>query len=206
MRQHRDRERGATLVEASISYGLLFITLFAIVEFGLAFKDWLSVGHAAREGARAGATYGEDPEADILVLREVQDTLGLTGLPVGTRVTIFRATTAAGTPETDYFYAPGDLSDCDEVDPINNPLPEDCCDWTPCPEPGRPTYEPDCDTFPATCAPRWETSERDVEAPGTDRIGVEIEFTHDWLTGFFMDSSDFTTATDFQLEPEVFAP
>ena len=41
------RERGATLVEAAVVYGLLFLTLFAVVEFGLAFKDWLSVSHAS---------------------------------------------------------------------------------------------------------------------------------------------------------------
>ena len=54
--------------------------------------------------------------------------------------------------------------------------------------------------------PVWAPGDRDVEAPNTDRIGVEIEFTHDWLTGLFLDSTDFTTSTDFQVEPELFSP
>lgn len=195
-----NQERGATLVEAAIVYGLLFLALFAIVEFGLAFKDWTSVTHAARSGARAGATFGSNEAADILVLREVQDVMGPTGMPVGTTVEIYDAE-APGVGTT-YSYAPGLLSDCDEVDPINMPLDEDCCDWTPCPEPGRPTYDPIC----PGCAPQWPVASRDVEAPGTDRIGVSIHYHHEWVTGFFSDSLDLTTSADFQIEPEVFGP
>lgn len=196
MRPRRDKERGATLVEAAISYGLLFLALFAIVEFGLAFKDWLSVGHAAREGARAGATFGQDPATDILVLREIEGTLGLTGLPVGTDVTIYRDNNPNINASTTYTF--GTSPDCGtdaSWSGTPNPLPG-CCNWDPCPEPGRPTY----------VEPTWAPSDRDVEAPGTDRIGVEIEYSHEWVTALFLDTSDFTTATDFQLEPEVFAP
>jgi hypothetical protein len=31
-----------------------------------------------------------------------------------------------------------------------------------------------------------------------------VSFVHNWITGYFMPSSDFTTATDFQIEPQVF--
>jgi hypothetical protein len=44
-----------------------------------------------------------------------------------------------------------------------------------------------------------------VETPGLDRIAVQVEFTHQWLTGYFVPSSDFTTVTDFQIEPQVFS-
>lgn len=181
-----DKERGATLVEAAISYGLLFLTLFAIVEFGLAFKDWLSVSHAAREGARAGATFGTAPDADFLVLREIE---GVLSLPTGSDVQVFEA--KPGGDSTTYAYAPG--TGCAST---VTPALSGCCDWTPCPQPGRTVY----------VEPNWVPSSRDVEAPGTDRIGVEITFTHDWITGLFVDTSDFTTETDFQLEPELFAP
>jgi hypothetical protein len=85
----RRTDRGATLVEAAIAYSLLFLTLFGVVEFGMAFKDFLSVGHASRQGARAGATFGTAPETDILVLREVQGVLATTGLPIGTEVRVY---------------------------------------------------------------------------------------------------------------------
>jgi len=185
----RGTDRGATLVEAAIAYSLLFLTLFGVVEFGMAFKDLLSVGHASRQGARAGATFGTAPETDILVLREVQGVLATTGLPIGTEVRVYEAAPAG--LSTTYDYGPG--TGCGST---VFPALSGCCDWTPCPEPGRTTY----------IEPLWPPPTRDVEAPGTDRLGVEIVFTHNWLTGLVADSTDFTTTTDFQLEPEVFAP
>jgi hypothetical protein len=185
-------DRGATLVEAAIAYSLLFLALFAVVEFGMAFKDWLSVSHATGDGARAGATFGDAPGADIQVLREVQGTLASTGLHAGDDVRIFRANDPGADFGTTYQYAPG--TGCD-IDPLyTGPPLSGCCDWTPCPEIGRNTFT----------EPIWEPSCRDVSAPVTDRVGVEIVFTHHWLTGFFADSTDFTTVTDFQLEPQVF--
>lgn len=190
MRKDVDGERGATLVEAAIVYGLLFLALFAIVEFGLAFKDWLSVSHAAREGARAGATYGDDPRADIQILRDIERTLAPAGIANGMQVRVFKA--APGGASQSYSYSPG--SDCsDNTVPPLAPL-SGCCDWTPCPEPFRDTYN----------VPNWDPADRDVEAPTLDRVGVEVEFTHDWLTNYFIDSSDFTASTDFQIEPQVF--
>jgi hypothetical protein len=52
--------------------------------------------------------------------------------------------------------------------------------------------------------PNWDPADRDVEAPTTDRIAVEIQFTHVWITGFFSPDADFTSVTDFQIEPQVF--
>jgi Flp pilus assembly pilin Flp len=183
-------DRGATLVEAALVYALLFLALFAVVEFGLAFKDWLSVSHAAREGARAGATYGDDPTADIQILRDVERTLAPAGIAESINVRIFDAE-APGTGE-DYNYTPG--SDCSDNTPVGLPPLVGCCDWTPCPEPFRDSYS----------VPGWDPSSRDVEAPDLDRIGVEVEYTHVWLTNYFVPSSDFTTVTDFQIEPQVF--
>jgi len=183
----RGRERGSTLLEASIVYGLLFLSLFAIVEFGLAFKDWLSVSHAAREGARAGATYGDDPRADIQILRDIEQTLNPAGISDGMSARIYEAAPLG--ESTTYSYAPG--TGCSST--VIPALPG-CCDWSPCPEPFRTNY----------VTPVWDPSDRDVEAPTTDRIGVEVDFTHQWLTSYFTPSTDFTSSTDFQVEPQVF--
>ena len=190
-RIRRDRERGATLVEAAISYGVLFLALFAVVEFGLAFKDWLSVSQATREGARAGATFGQDLSADILVLDGVEEALLPQGLKAGDQVRIFRANNPAPSESTMYSYSPSfDCSDPTSIFP-----PGDCCNWSPCPEFGRTNYQ----------VPAWNPQDRDITAPVTDRIGVSIQFTHDWLTGFIGTGAlNLSTTTDFQLEPQFF--
>lgn len=181
------REKGATIVEAAIVYGLLFLALFAVIEFGLAFKDWLTVSHAAREGARAGATYGNHPRADIQILNDVAATLAPASIANGMTVRIFEP----GGAGTDYTYAPP--GDCSDNSPGGTLV--GCCEWTPCPEPFRDTYT----------TPAWDPVSRDVEAPVTDRIAVQVNFTHRWLTGFWAPDVDFTTTTDFQIEPQLFS-
>lgn len=174
----RSTERGATLVEAAVVFPLLFVALFAIVEFGLAFKNDLSVGHAAREGARAGATFGNDPAANFLILREVEGTLGAAAIGKGTQVEIYNPVSGAGDT---YSYEPGYAGGCD---------------WKPCPDPDSLVYTP----------PTWAPQTRDVSAPFTDRIGVRITFTHEWITKFFAATSDFSHDVDFQIEPQIFDP
>lgn len=191
LRHSRDKERGATLVEAAISYSVLFLALFAIVEFGLVFKDWMSVSQATREGARAGATFGDDLSSDIKVLDGVEDALLPQGWSAGDQVAIFRANNPTPSESTTYTYSPGfDCSDPDGMFP-----PGDCCDWSPCPEDHRDNYT----------IPSWDPRDRDVTAPITDRIGVRIQLTHEWITSFIGTGTlDLTTTTDFQLEPQFF--
>ena len=179
------RERGATIVEAAIVYGLLFLALFAVIEFGLGFKNWLSVSHASREGARAGATYGSNPRADIQILNDVSATLAPASIADGLVVRIFEP----GGQSTTYTYSPG--TGCGSTS--TPPLPG-CCDWLPCPEPFRDNYT----------VPNWNPANRDDSAPFTDRIAVEVQFTHVWVTGFFSPDADFTVVTDFAIEPQVF--
>ena len=187
MKRGRTGERGATLVEAAFVYALLFLSIFAVVEFGLAFKDWLSVSHASREGARAGVTFGDNPLADIQILDHIERTMAPIGMAPGTEVRVFNAE-PLGAGQT-YQYSPS--FDCG-ADPGYSFT--DCCDWNPCPEVGRPLYT----------TPGWDPTTRDITAPVTDRLGVEIKFTHIWVTGYFTPATDFTSATDFQIEPQVF--
>ena len=76
---------------------IVFLLIFAIVEFGFMFRDYISLRGAAAESVRAAAIAGNDVSADFRILEVVQGTSG--PLPDGaiTRVVIFRADTAAST-------------------------------------------------------------------------------------------------------------
>jgi Flp pilus assembly protein TadG len=54
-RKRARRDEGAVLVEFAIILPVLFLVLFAIVEFGWGFAQYLDVRHGAREGARLAA-------------------------------------------------------------------------------------------------------------------------------------------------------
>lgn len=56
------KEKGQALVELAIVLPLLLMLLLGIVEFGRVGHAYLTLNHAAREGARAGVTGASDQE------------------------------------------------------------------------------------------------------------------------------------------------
>ena len=61
-RQKLRGEEGAAAVEFAIVVSLLFVILFGIMEFGLAFFELQNLRSAAREGARTAAVNGNRTE------------------------------------------------------------------------------------------------------------------------------------------------
>jgi Flp pilus assembly protein TadG len=57
-------QAGASAVELALIMPLLVMILFAIFQFGIAFNNWISLTHAAREGARLAAV-GQYDESRI---------------------------------------------------------------------------------------------------------------------------------------------
>ena len=72
MRKHKDKERGAALVEMAMVLPLLVLLVFGIVEYGLLFKERLTIASAASSAARTGATMGTRDEADMAILRALE--------------------------------------------------------------------------------------------------------------------------------------
>lgn len=59
------------MVEAAIAAPVFFLLLFAIIEFGLMFRDNLTLANTTRDGARAGSVSGDDLTADYFILQVV---------------------------------------------------------------------------------------------------------------------------------------
>ena len=175
------QERGATLIEFAVIFPLIIVLVMGIAEFSLAFKDWLTISHASREGARAGATAANDIAADIQILSAIED--ALTGGDLQSIINV-QVSDPDGVDSTTYTYT---------GDPI--------CAWTPCPDPSAgapPLYAPPYQ------APNYLPEDRDVTAPSPGRIQVSVTLTHNWFTGFFGSTSTWTSDTIMRLEPRVF--
>ncbi|MDH3260069.1 MAG: pilus assembly protein [Acidimicrobiia bacterium] len=176
-------ERGATIVEFAVVFPLIIVLVMGIAEFSLAFKDWLTISHASREGARAGATGANDITADIQVLKAIEEAI-----------------------------SGGDLQSIDNVVVSNPDSPFESttytytgllpCAWAPCPDPyagAPPLYAP------PYAEPNYVPEDRDVTAPIPGRIKVSITLTHEWFTGLFTNTSTWTADTIMRLEPRVFS-
>jgi len=75
IRTHAHRERGAAAVEFAIVAPLLFMVVFAIIQFGIAFMQIQTIRGAVREGGRAAAVGGSIDEAQDKVLSAAVGTI-----------------------------------------------------------------------------------------------------------------------------------
>jgi hypothetical protein len=85
----RNNARGATVLEMALVLPILFILLFAIMEFGRAYNIFTTVTNAAREGARfsvapiaTGFPNAGNPPTVAQVKADVQQFLHLDGIVV----------------------------------------------------------------------------------------------------------------------------
>jgi Flp pilus assembly protein TadG len=59
-RMSRSSERGQALVEAALTFPLLLLLFFGIIEFSLVILSYNTISNAAREGARYGIIHPAD--------------------------------------------------------------------------------------------------------------------------------------------------
>lgn len=172
----REDEEGAALVEFTFIAVLLFTLLFGIVEFGLAFRDRLTVANATQTAARVGSALGADDRADYEMLKSLEQSLSTlpnSGIDVVKYVDIFEAD-ANGDPKTS---CPG--GDCNRY--FYTPTPDPAiCDWSPCPEPDASGFVSDGDLGGGWAA---DEADRDVVLPDLDVMGLRVTFAHEWVTG-----------------------
>lgn len=186
-RRHPERsERGAAMVEFAIVVPLIVMLVFGALEFGLAFKARLSYSHAVAGAARIGSVVGTDDEADFAILQAVE--AGLSGAVDPSsidQVVIYKANADGSMSLSRNYYS-------------YNPVT--ACKWDPCPDP---------DNFVAYGSPgNWPPSARVTTLiPQPDVIGVQIQFTHEWVTNVLpMMSSPAHWADDarMRMEPDVY--
>lgn len=175
-----DRERGATLIEASLIMPIMLLVMIGTLELGLAFKDYLTVSYASREGARVAALAGDRPEADCEIVHAVIDILGPNSLSNFQGLQIFKADPSTG----------NQIAASTNTWTLTGSDPYDCAnDWT--------------------IVENWPSTSRAVlfgPSSTLDIIGVRVINTHDYITGLppFAGSIDIDEATISRMEPEGF--
>ncbi len=175
--RRRDGERGATLAEFALVLPVLLMLIIGLAEYGLAFKDWLSVSNSAREGARVASTMGNAVNADCEAIKAATATLVGSSLTALDRYEIFKADSSGSqilSKTNTYVYISGD--------------PMDCVNWA------------SIVTWPS--ADRNVT----VGSTPLDILGFRAVFDHRWVTDFamFSGTARFDEVTITRLEPKAF--
>lgn len=181
-------DRGATLVEAALVFPILILVVMGILELGMLFKDYLTVSYMSREAARIGALAGDDPYADCAILLGIENLASERELNLIAPVHIFRASDHGAVLGGDLntgTWVGGDPPQCTV---------------------GGATG----DTWAVNSA-SWPPAMREVSVGPSltpDIIGVRIQMTHNWLTGFppFRGTVQIDETTITRLEPQAFFP
>jgi len=204
-RRRSDSERGVVLVEMALVAPLLILLVIGIMEFGLAFRDRLTVSNGTQSAGRVAAALGNSDDSDIAVLQAVEQSLGIlpgSGGGIIKHVQIWKSN-GSGSPATACGTVGSGGSNCNwyEYDPS---LP---CNWNPCPDPDNGS--------PAVYGGGFVPSGRDVtlDSGGLDTVGITVLFAHDWITGI-MPLADVACTSNglncwadtalFRLEPQNF--
>lgn len=156
LRHRPDGERGAAAVETSMVLGILLLLALGAFEYGLVFENWISVTSASREAARTAASAGDNANADCYILEAAAGPLSSVEDDVVISISIF-ATDTSGVRGASNVYRP--------ARPTDDPGSLKCSTW-----------------FPLSLG--WPAEARDNEGSIRDWVGVEIEFDHDWKSGF----------------------
>ena len=179
-----------------------FLMIFAIVEFGMAFRTDLTIDNASQRGSRAASVGGRAPTADFDIVQAVRDGLEDGGLSDVERIIVYRAT-APGDPVpaaclaiTNPIGAQGVNNACNVYGPDAFTAPLET-------SPGVPSPEWQCDTGARDGF--WCPTGREVSfsAGPRDYVGVYVETTHTYFTGFFGDSVQLDANNVSRLEPET---
>jgi TadE-like protein len=179
----RDRDEGAALVETALVLTLLLMLALGAFEYGMVFRDWLSVTIASREGGRVAASAANFGQADCVILEAAAGALqSLTSGEID-QVEIYKSSATGSYPGSNSAfnrrYSPFVAGDPSLVACTST-------NWN-------------AEHLGGSWAPNLR-----VNATGTaDWIGVRVDFEHDWITGFLWwdGTINFSDDAVFRMEP-----
>jgi hypothetical protein len=156
---------------------MLMVLSIGAFEWGMAFRDWLSVSSATREGARVAASAGTIGTADCAILEATAGSLLSIDDSRIQFVDVYNADTNGDPTAQLQRYRPRSPDDA-EASLV-------CENW-----------------FPITIA--YPPANRDNIGAERDWVGVRLEFTHSWKTGLFWWSGGVTWSdrTIILMEPD----
>jgi len=179
-----DRERGASLAEFALVFGLLLMLALGAYEYGMTFRDWLSVTIAAREGGRVAASAANFGDADCVVLEATSG--ALQSFKTG-RIRFVHIYKSDGT---------GSYPASNSLTRIYRPA-----------NPGEPGLIAcsGSNWIATNLGSNWDPTDRVNTEGAADWIGVRVDFAHQWQTNFLWWTGTVNYSDDavFRIEPPI---
>ena len=180
---------GSVLAESALLVPFFVLLLFGMLEFGGAFRDYLTLSNAASTGARQAGIQGNSASADWNIIVAIKEASGAMPLSQITRIAIFKASSpTAGLPTN---CDTGGVANCNSYDATTvasvSAAIAQPASWGNCT--GPTSYY--CPTS------------RIVSASNPDYLGVWVQIVHPWITGLFGKTITMTQTSIIRLEPQT---
>ncbi len=170
-------DRGAALTEFVLIVPLLVLIMAGVLEFGMAWRDSMTVSNALRSGARVGSNAGRERSADYDILksieaamREIPDTARVQ------RIVVYKANTSSSSPSASCMAGTPSSS---STNPCNVYTGADM---------SRPASDFSGTTSCGSTAPDrfWcPVSRQNQQALGADYLGVWMQVQYNYITHVF---------------------
>jgi Flp pilus assembly protein TadG len=85
-------DRGTILVESALIFPIMVYLFFAILEYSLVFRSYLTLGNGLRAAGRTAAIAGDDADADWKILQATKNEMAAVQRSTVARVVIYDAT------------------------------------------------------------------------------------------------------------------
>lgn len=198
--RRRRGDRGAALVEMILFTPILVMIAIGILEFGLAWRDSITLSSTTRAGARVGSNAGNDRMADYNTLLAIESAVASIPDARINRVVIYRSTRTDGTVPPDCTTSATGIN--------LGPTSTQCNVYTGA---QLASLSPTSfGTTGTTCSNAaldrfWcPLGRQSQQAVGADYLGVWVSVSHPWATHIFPGSG--LTITDhavMRLEPSI---
>ena len=178
-------EQGTVLIEGAIAGLLFFTVLLGVIEFGLAFFDYLTTSNMSRVGARTGSTLGHTTAADYQILQQVK--AATSSMPANSiqAIVVYKASGIGGAPPAGCKTASSAANKCNFYTPSNFSTP-------------LTTFN--CTTIDQYWCP---TTRKDAASDPPDYLGVYIRVLHPNITKLFGNSYLYEDYTVIRIEAQT---
>jgi Flp pilus assembly protein TadG len=174
---HRCRsEGGAALVEAAIILPVVLLIVFGIIEWGLAFKDALTVSSATRAGVRTASAMPRQSNMAAQTKAAVEKAVA--ALPNGSiqQMWIYKADPSTGYPD-----GGSSFSGCTT-----------CFVYS---------WDTATQKFVSAGSQTWNYASQSACSGAVDSVGIYLKVNHALITGFFGNNVVLKDHTVMNLEP-----
>jgi len=191
-------DRGATLAEAAILTPLLVVLLFGVLEFGGAFRDYLTLNNTVTAAARQASIQGDDPEADYQIVQQVARSSAAFPASEIDLIVVYHPASPDAPPPAACLAGTSVPDGGVDATGACNVYTADALGWA-----GSSAHW-GCGAGSADGA--WCPTDRKTALSGPngppDDLGVYVRITHPYLTGLFGRSLALAKSSVIELEPQ----